>query len=112
AVVLRIRASSFASILEDVQTDPALTAFLVDGDGVLIHHPDARLLYSSLMPLPAQRLQAIRADQRFRRDTINSLGLPELAGAMLGAVGPGHVSYASPVSGEDEIAGFAPVQGH
>lgn len=112
AVVLRIRASSFASILEDVQTDPALTPFLVDGDGVLIHHPDARLLYSSLMPLPPQRLQAIRADQRFRRDNVNSLDLPELAGAMLGAVGPGHVSYTSPVSGEDEIAGFAPVQGH
>lgn len=72
AIVLRIRASSFSSILDEARTDSTLTPFLLDGDGVMIHHPRKELLYQSLMPLPASTLAEIRADQRFRRDNIES----------------------------------------
>ncbi|MBI5256699.1 MAG: HAMP domain-containing protein [Burkholderiales bacterium] len=112
AVVLRIHGSSFAAILDEVRHDKPLTAFLIDGDGVLVHHPRDDLLYRSLMPLPPATLAAIRADQRFRRDTITSLDQPELARAMVGAQRAGHVAYRSTVTGVDEIAGFAPVPGH
>lgn len=112
AVVVRIRASSFARILDDLRSDPELTPFLVDGDGVLIHHPDPALLYSSLVPLPEAKLQAIRTDQRFRRNDIASLDMPDLARALQGAIAPGHVAYRAKPSGREEIAGFAPVQGH
>ncbi|HSW07096.1 protein kinase domain-containing protein [Aquabacterium sp.] len=112
AVVLRIHGSSFAAILDEVRHDSILTPFLIDGDGVLVHHPREDLLYRSLMPLPAPTLEAIRADQRFRRDTIVSLNQPRLAAAMVGATKAGHVAYRSNLSGVDEIAGFAPVPGH
>lgn len=112
AVVVRIHASSFARILDGLRSDPELTPFLIDGDGVVIHHPDPALLYSSLMPLPEATLQAIRADQRFRRDKITSLDMPDLAAAMLRARAPGHVSYRARPSGREEIAGYAPVEGH
>ncbi len=112
ALVLRVLGSSVSRILEEVRHDSTLTPLLLDGDGVLIHHPRAELLYSSLLPLPAARLAEIRADQRFRRDQIASLGETELAAAVLGARQTGHVSYRSAISGEQEIAGFAPVPGH
>ena len=111
AIVLRIRASSFDTILKDVDTSAELSSFLIDGDGVLIGHPDPKALYSSLAPLPPARLAEIRADQRFRRDQIRSLDMPDLAAAMVGANAQGHISYRSTLSGADEIAGFAPVRG-
>ena len=112
AIVLRIRASSFSNILDEVRHDSTLTPFLLDGDGVMIHHPRKDLLYQSLMPLPAATLAEIRADQRFRRDNIETLNMPELAQAMVGARENGHVSYRSNITKQAEIAGFAPVPGH
>jgi methyl-accepting chemotaxis protein len=64
------------------------------------------------MPLPAERMAVIKADQRFRRDRVESLQQPVLAQAMVGARAAGNVSYHSNVSHVDEIAGFAPVPGN
>lgn len=111
-VVLRMRGSSVAAILDAVGRDQALTPFLIDGDGVLIHHPDKRFLYHSLMPLSPARLADIKADQRFRRDHVESLDQPVLARAMVGAGAVGDVSYESHLTHRPEIAGFAPVAGH
>ncbi len=111
AVVLRIRAAPFAAILDEVRSDPLLTPFLVDADGVLIHHPDPAVLYHSLAPLPEAAREAIRADQRFRRDHIDDLGMPELAATLRGASTRGHVAYHSTLTQREEIAGFAPVRG-
>ncbi|MFZ6648525.1 protein kinase domain-containing protein [Undibacterium sp. TJN25] len=111
AVVLRIKGSSIASILADVHR-ANLVPFLVDGDGVLIYHPDQNLLYRSLMPVPPATLKQIVADQRFRRDSIQSLNMPDLAKAMTGAKEAGNISYFSSISKAGEIAGYAPVRGH
>jgi serine/threonine protein kinase/HAMP domain-containing protein len=110
-LVLQLAGASLAKILDDVRADPRLTPFLVDGDGVLVHHPNAALRYSSLVPLPEKTLAEIRADQRFGRDEIPSLNETQLAAALRGAAATGHTSYRSAVSGRDEIAGFAPVPG-
>jgi serine/threonine protein kinase/HAMP domain-containing protein len=113
AVVLRIRASSFDAILREAgRGDADLVPFLIDGDGVLISHPDARLLYSSLGTLAPERAAAIRADQRFRRDSVRSLGMPELARTLLSGREQGHVDYRSSLSGAAEVAGFAAVPGN
>ncbi len=112
AIVLRIKASSFATILSEVRNDRTLTPFLVDADGVMIYHPREELLYRSLVPLAEEKLTAIRADQRFRRDNIESLNMPELAKAMIGTRANSHVSYQSSITKQAEIAGIAPVPGH
>ena len=54
----------------------------------------------------------IAADQRFRRQRIESLNQPRLARVMVGARAPGNESYFSSLSQREEIAGFAPVPGH
>ncbi|HIV70991.1 MAG TPA: protein kinase [Candidatus Aquabacterium excrementipullorum] len=111
AVVLRIRSASFDGILDQVGSGSQLTPFMVDGDGVVIHHPNERVLYSSLDRLPQATLDKIRADQRFKRDSIASLGMPDLARAVVGAKEQGHVTYRSTITRTEEIAGFAPVVG-
>jgi serine/threonine protein kinase/HAMP domain-containing protein len=109
---LRMRGAAVAAIVDEVRRDSSLTPFLLDGDGVVIHHPQAELLYRSLTPLPAGALAAIRADQRFRRNEILSLNETELAAAMAGAKRSGTVSYRSVHSGQPLITGYAPVAGH
>jgi len=109
---LRMRGAAVGAIVDEVRHDSQLTSFLIDGDGVIIHHPKAELLYRSLMPLPANELAAIRADQRFRRDRIDSVNETELAAAMVDAKRSGTVSYRSAASGQPTITGYAPVAGH
>lgn len=111
-LALRIRGSKFADILNDVTKDSNRHPVLIDGDGVLIYYPDKAYLYSSLMPLSAEKTNEIRADQRFRKSSIASLNMPELAKAMIGAQSSGSISFHSPLSGTDEVAGYAPVRAH
>jgi C4-dicarboxylate-specific signal transduction histidine kinase len=112
AVVLRIKASSIAKILDSARQGNERIPFLVDDDGIIIHHPNEKLLYMSLMPLSQKVMDEIKADQRFRRDKIDDLRMPELAKAMTVAKQPGSITYFSNISGKQEIAGYAPVQGH
>ncbi len=111
-VTLRIRASSVAAILEESRGTTARTAMLVDGDGILLHHSDPWLIYKSLVPLAPEALKAIVADQRFRRDTIETVNSPELAAALVGAKQQGNAAYASLTNEGPAIAGYAPVAGH
>lgn len=112
AMVLRILGSSIGKILLEVQQDPELVPFLVDGDGIIIFHPNPAMLYRSLTPLTPAKLAEIVADQRFRRNTIESVNQRELAQVMLGRRQAGHISYHSTVTQVDEIAGYAPVAAH
>ncbi len=112
AVVLRIKAEPIARILSGAGIDDdERKAFLVDGDGVIVWHPDPGLMYKSLMPLDKGKIAEIVADQRFRRATVESIRQPELANLMVGARERGHVAYKSTVTGREEIAGVAPVPG-
>jgi serine/threonine protein kinase/HAMP domain-containing protein len=111
-VVMRLKGSSVSRILDEATARSGRVPFLVDGDGVLIHHPDSRHLYRSLVPLPPAALARIVADQRFLRDRVDSAHMPALARAVVGATGPGNISYRSTLSGLEEHAGFAPVPGH
>ena len=111
-VVLRIKGSTVSAILDEVSAASQHVPFIVDGDGVLIHHPDPRQLYRSLAPLPPAALMRIVADQRFARAGIDSVGMPDLAQALVGATSTGNISYHSTMSGVEEHAGYAPVPGH
>ncbi|MFN9745267.1 MAG: protein kinase domain-containing protein [Betaproteobacteria bacterium] len=117
-IVLRLAGDPVVRSLEQAQAGgPAaagrrLMPFVVDGDGVYIHHAHADLRHRSLVPLAPERLAAIRADQRFRRDDLPSAGETELAGALLGAKAGGRLEYVSAVSGVATVAGYAPVRGH
>jgi serine/threonine protein kinase/HAMP domain-containing protein len=111
AVVMRIRAEPIARILSSARVDKERTPFLVDGNGVIVWHPDEKLMYRSLMPLGKDVLAEIVADQRFRRPTVESINQPELAKVMVGSKERGNVAYKSTVTGREEIAGFSPVPG-
>ena len=112
AVVLRIKASAIAKILDSAKQGNDRIPFLVDDDGIIIHHPNETLLYRSLMPLSQKTMDEIKADQRFRKDRIEDLRMPQLAKVMTNAKQAGSLSYFSTVSGKEEIVGYAPVSGH
>ena len=109
-VTLRLRAEAIDSIVDSARTlnrEP----FLVDGDGVLIHHRAESLRFHSLADLGAATQDRIAADQRFRLKRVVSLGMPQLADAVVGARHEGTIDYDSTISKTREVAGYAPVGG-
>jgi HAMP domain-containing protein len=109
---MRIKAEPIARILSAAKVDNDRIPFLVDGDGVIVWHPDEKLMYRSLVPLRGEVLERIAADQRFRRNRIDSIDQPELARVMVDAKDRGHVAYRSTATHRDEIAGYSPVPGN
>ena len=112
AVVMRIKAEPVAQILAGARVGDDRVPFLVDGDGVVVWHPDEKQVFRSLAPLSEEAQARIAADQRFRRARIESLNQQRLATAMVNARKPGNATYYSIISQREEIAGFAPVPGH
>jgi serine/threonine protein kinase/HAMP domain-containing protein len=111
AVVMRIKADPIGRILSNTKLGNDRIPFLIDEDGVVVWHPDEKVMFRSLMPLSKEAMDEIVADQRFRRAKIDSLDQPMLAKAMIGAKQPGNVAYFSNAAQREEIAGFAPVPG-
>lgn len=110
--VLKLRQAPIAAIMEELRTREAwLTSFLVDANGIIIYHPDAKALYHSLAPLPAELQKQLIDEKRFGMeiDAVPSFDLKELAAKVINARQPGHASYFSPIRNRQEIAGFAPM---
>ncbi len=110
--VIKMRGSVFFDLMEDITTRGKLKPVLLDGDGVIIYHPDPALLYHSLFPLRPEVLQDIIGEQRFMTDEVKSLGYPDAIKALIDSRSPGFVSYVSPLTSEEMIAGYAPLSGH
>ena len=109
-IALRLRAETIGAIVDTARNadrDP----FLIDGDGVLIQHRVDSLRFHSLAPLSPQVQAAIAADQRFKLPHVDSLAMPTLAAAMIGAQREGTIDYRSTISKVREVAGYAPVAG-
>jgi len=109
-VALRLRAEAIDAIVDgarNMNREP----FLIDGDGVLIHHRIDTLRFHSLAELAPTAQARIAADQRFRLKHVDSLGMPSLASAMIGTGHEGTIDYPSTISKVREVAGFAPVAG-
>ncbi len=109
-VVVRVTSKSIGEIVEDERQTKERIGFVIDGDGVVIYHPDQTLRYKSLGTLSAATQATIAADQRFKRATIDSLGLEELDKVATGTKDAGHVRYLSGPEKAAEIAGFSPVR--
>ena len=110
-IVLRIRGSAVDDIFDSAHLGSQRIPMVIDGDGVVIYHPQTNLRYRSLAPLSAEQRNAIAADQRFGHSQLDSLDMPILAQAMLGATKEGHLSAYSSLSKKEEIIGYAPVRG-
>jgi serine/threonine protein kinase/HAMP domain-containing protein len=111
AVVLRIRAEPIERILGTAALGSDRRPLLVDAEGVILWHPDEKLIYRSLRPLAPEVIAEIVSDQRYRLPTVESANEPRLAAAVVGARDHGHVAYYSMSARREEIAGFAPVPG-
>ncbi|MEO5340416.1 MAG: SpoIIE family protein phosphatase [Magnetococcus sp. MYC-9] len=89
-----------------------ITPFLVDRDGVIIHHPDPGIRFQSLRPLPAEKIQQLLHKQNLPVRTIASLDDPILAEQMLSGRPPGYVHHFAPGWRSHRVTGTAALSAH
>lgn len=107
--VLKIKGEEIWTEVNQLQVDSQGYAFLIDQQGVIISAPNKSLLYHSLIPLPPKMQQQVVTDRRYGLNQIQSLNLPKLAEAMVGAKEPGYTNYYAPLEQTREMVGFAPL---
>jgi class 3 adenylate cyclase len=112
AYVTKIVAKAFVSVVESERKSKAQTAFLIDGDGVVVHHPSNEWMFHSIMPLPEKTQANILADRRFRIPRVESLDIPALHEAVMTYRTAGSVRWQSPRTKGYERAGYAQVPVH
>ena len=110
--VMKMRGLAVTDMLDAYRRGNDRVAFAVDGDGVVIHHPDPRALYHSLTELPPALHKQIIEEKRFGTDNIPSLGLDALAARINGKREQGHIDLPRLLNGAPEIVGYAPLQNH
>jgi adenylate cyclase len=112
AYVTKIVAKAFVGVIESERKSKAQTAFLVDGDGVVVYHPSNEWMFHSIMPLSERAQASILADRRFRIPKVESLDIPSLHEAVMTYRTAGSVRWQSPKTKEYERAGYAQVPVH
>lgn len=110
-VVLRLTDAAIRDLVEDERHSKERVGLVIDGDGVVIYHPDRSWLHMSLASLAADTQKRIAADQRFAKERIESLDLKVLDDAAKGTRTSGAIVYAGR-DGRPQVAGFAPVRVH
>ncbi len=108
-VMVRVTQKSIAAIVEEERPTKERIGFVIDGDGVVIYHPDPAMRYKSLSTLSEATQATIAADQRFRLPKIDSVGLDVLGEAAIKSKSANHVRYFSGPNNDAQIAGYAPV---
>ena len=111
-VVIKMRGTAITDMLDAYRRGDDRVVFAVDGDGVVIHHPDPRALHHSLKALPPRLMQQIVEEKRFGADKVDSLGLDALAARLSGQRMPGHIELPRLLNGKPEIVGYAPMLNH
>lgn len=108
-VVLKLKGEAISSAIKAMEQSGERSTFIVDEEGVIIQHPDARALYHSLAPLPPETMRQLIAAKRFGANMteIKSFNLPELKKAMFESGGVGHTEFESPLGLGPEIVGYA-----
>lgn len=106
--VLKLKGDAIASAIRASGQAGARSTFVVDEDGIVIQHPDPRVRYRALAPLPPDMVRQLLDEKRFGAQVteIQSFNLPALKDAMLGAAA-GHAEFESPVGLGQEMVGYA-----
>jgi len=112
AFVTKIVAKAFVTVIEAERKSKAQTAFLLDSEGVVVHHPSYDWMFHSIMPLSEKAQASILADRRFRLPRVESLDIPSLHEAVMTYRSAGSVRWWSPGTDQYERAGYAQVPEH
>lgn len=112
AIVTKIVGKAFVTVVEAERKSKAQAVFLLDGDGVVMYHPNNEWMYRSIMPLTEKAQANILEDRRFRLPKVESLDIPSLHEAVMTYRTAGSVRWRSPKTGQYERAGYAQVPVH
>ncbi|HLA36684.1 MAG TPA: cache domain-containing protein, partial [Rhodocyclaceae bacterium] len=109
--VMKMRGQAVVSIVDSARSSDR-TAFLIDDDGVIIHHPDIQWIYHSLTPLKPDVQKIILDQRRFGDEPLPSINAPELAQAVGGLRGAGWAEFGGAGARPMQIAGLARLEMH
>jgi phosphoserine phosphatase RsbU/P len=94
-VVVKLDGRMIREIAGRVKVGAAGFAMIVDEEGIVIAHPDEQSLYQSVAALDESSIARIDPKNRFQRDTIGSLDMPELLPLVM--AGEGAAAFTKPV---------------
>ena len=107
--VMKMRGEAVTGIV-DAAASAERVPFLIDGDNIVIDHPEPAMMYKSLRPLEAAQLKRIADERRFGDAQVSPIDLPELEVALRYLPTPTAVGYER--DGQRRIAGLAPMATH
>lgn len=105
-LVLKMHGHAITNIVDN-SCSAECTPFLIDADGVIVHHPDPRYRYRSLTSLAPEQATLIESERRFGDNKVESLDLLELARQIEKHREGGNADYVSTVDALEKITGFA-----
>ncbi|MEO0012495.1 MAG: hypothetical protein RLZZ535_884, partial [Cyanobacteriota bacterium] len=108
--VLKTEGFDVSKTINSVRANSHVQSFLVNEQGVVIAHPNNSFLYHSLDKLSPAAQKKLIAYNFSASGKIESLELPVLAKAIIGASQVGHVDYYSPIEQTHQITGFSPLE--
>ena len=99
AVVIKLDGRHLWKIVDRVKVGEQGFAVLADRDGVVLSHPDKDRVLQSFAPLAPAVLARIDPRGNYRRDTIDSLDMPELQGPAAGGATKGTANFTMAADG-------------
>jgi hypothetical protein len=100
--VIKLEATSFWKVIEELEVGPDGHVLLIDEDGVVVAHKDRTRLYHSLRPATSSELAS-----RFRRESLPPLAVPALEG-LVGVAKSGFLLYEEQ-DGSRRTVAYAPL---
>ncbi|MCD6359627.1 MAG: GAF domain-containing protein [Armatimonadetes bacterium] len=113
--VIWLKPDAIWSPIDGTQIGAKGVAYVVDDDGVIVAHPDRKLLYHSLMALPPSARDIICSTRRFGYAggaplVPEPLGMEELAAELMSRPDMGTCIVTSPLDGERHVVAYARMQ--
>jgi C4-dicarboxylate-specific signal transduction histidine kinase len=108
--VLKMQGLDVSKTANSISANSPVQSFLVNEQGVVIAHPNNSFLYRSLDKLSPAAQKKLTTYNFSASGKIESLELPALAEAMVGATKIGYVNYYSPIEQTQQITGFSPLE--
>lgn len=108
--VVKLTAQAFTAILDSIGESHTTRPFLVDEDGVILHHPNPAVRFRTLKQLVQEQHDTILERKRYPVEQLISLDMAALYNTLQQHRGSGHTRFDAPLDSEPEVAGFAPMQ--
>lgn len=109
--LVKLKAEAVTDIMDRFDSQRRGDTWLLEKNGILLHHRNAALRFHSLTALPPDQADQIMNVVSYPVEHIKSLGLEALERTLAGHPQGGHARFLSPLDQQPLVLGFAPMSG-